>query len=121
MSGLTSIRSSSAITTVPSAMIEPTDRSMPPATITIVMPTAAMLTIAVCRAISSRLAGREKLRADERAEHDGDEHQAEQRAGALEQRSRRHAPGAPPVAAIISSCSDERRRPDAAGPAGRGA
>ena len=35
------------MTTVPSAIIEPTERSMPPETMTIVMPTAAMLTIAV--------------------------------------------------------------------------
>ena len=49
-----------------SATIEPTDRSIPPATMTIVMPSAAMQTIAVCRAISSRLAGAEELRADER-------------------------------------------------------
>ncbi len=45
-----------AITTVVSAMTDPTERSMPPATITTVMPIAAMQTIAVCRAISSRLA-----------------------------------------------------------------
>jgi hypothetical protein len=59
-SGLTSIRNSCATTTVVSAIIDPTDRSMPPATITMVIPTAAMLTIAVWRAISSRFVGAKK-------------------------------------------------------------
>ena len=50
-------RSSCAVTTVLSAMTDPTDKSIPPATITIVMPSAATHTIAVWRAMSSRLAG----------------------------------------------------------------
>ena len=57
-SGLTSRLSNSAMTTVLSAMIEPTERSMPAATMTMVMPRAAVQTIAVCRAMSSRLTGR---------------------------------------------------------------
>ena len=43
------------MTTVVNATIDPTDRSIPPATITIVMPSAAVQTMAVCLAISSRL------------------------------------------------------------------
>ncbi len=43
------------MTTVVSATIEPTDKSIPPATITMVIPSAAVQTIAVCLAMSSRL------------------------------------------------------------------
>ena len=49
-------RSSWAMTTVLRAITDPTDRSIPPATITIVMPSAATHTMAAWRAISSRLA-----------------------------------------------------------------
>jgi hypothetical protein len=41
--------------TVLNETTEPTDRSMPAEAITTVMPSAATATIAVCRAISSRL------------------------------------------------------------------
>jgi hypothetical protein len=53
--GLESARSISAVTTVLKATTDPTDRSIPPATITIVMPSEAVQTIAVWRAMSSRL------------------------------------------------------------------
>ena len=90
--------SSTAITTVVSEMTEPTERSMPPATITAVMPIAAMQTIAVWRAISSRLPGSMNCDAGERGEDQRHQHEAEQRAGAVEQRPRGHdARAAPPV------------------------
>ena len=53
--------SASATMTVVSATTDPTERSMPPETTITVMPSAAAHTIAVCRAISSRLPGRKKL------------------------------------------------------------
>ena len=49
------------MTTVVSATTEPTERSMPPDTMTIVMPSATVQTIAVCRAISSRLVPEKNL------------------------------------------------------------
>ena len=77
------------MTTVVSATIEPTDRSMPPATITIVMPSAAMQTIAVCRAISSRLPGAKKLRARRgRRRSIGHQHEAEHGTAGARQRPR---------------------------------
>ena len=48
------VRRASAITTVVSATSEPTERSMPPWTITNVMPTAATATTTVWRVIVSR-------------------------------------------------------------------
>ena len=56
MPGPASALNRTAITTVVSATTEPTDKSMPADTITIVMPSAVVQTIAVCRAMSSRLA-----------------------------------------------------------------
>ena len=50
------------MTTVASAMIAPTERSMPPETMTMVMPSAASATMAVWRRIVSRLSGSAKLR-----------------------------------------------------------
>ena len=47
-----------AVATVLNATTDPTDRSMPPATITIVIPSAATHTMTVWRATSSRLAAR---------------------------------------------------------------
>ena len=100
-------------------MIEPTDRSMPPATMIIVIPSAATQTIAVCRAISSRFAGGEELRADERAEgqrdeHEADEHPAFVRASAPRAITKRCAPDA----SINSECSvhavNRPRRPEPA-------
>ena len=84
-------RSSCAVTTVLSAMTDPTDRSIPPATITIVMPSAATHTMAVWRAMSSRLAGAEKLRADEKSEKDRDEREPGEHAGILKRACRRSA------------------------------
>ncbi len=66
-----------------SATIEPTDRSIPPATITIVMPSAATQTMAVWRAISSRFAAAKNCGTDEHAEHDGDEREPEEDAALL--------------------------------------
>ena len=86
-------------------MIEPTERSMPPATMTIVMPTAAMLTIAVWRAISSRLAGAKNCGPTSAPKMMATSDEAEERSGAIDERPRRHAPAPPLVAAIISSCS----------------
>ena len=43
------------------------------------------------------VAGLEELGADEQREHERDEHQPDERAGAIEQRSCRHARAAPPV------------------------
>jgi hypothetical protein len=61
-SGPTRARSSShATTTVASAMVDPTDRSIPPATITRVMPSAAMPTMVDCRAMVWRFAAEPKL------------------------------------------------------------
>ena len=85
------LRSSSAMTTVLSAMIEPTDRSMPPATITTVMPSAAMQTIAVCRAISSRLAGAKNCGPTSAPKMRRRATRPRERAAALEERPRRHA------------------------------
>jgi hypothetical protein len=48
-------RSIQAMTTVTSETRDPTDRSMPPATITTVIPTVAMPTTTVCRAMVTRL------------------------------------------------------------------
>ncbi len=47
--------SSMAETTVPKAMTEPTERSMPPIRMTMVMPVAAKPVIATCRSTSVRL------------------------------------------------------------------
>ena len=55
--GPAAFRSAMAMTTVLEETIEPTDRSMPAATITSVIPSAAVQTIAAWRAISSRFAG----------------------------------------------------------------
>ena len=44
-----SCRSTTAVTTVLSATTEPTDKSIPPETTTMVMPSAATHTITVCR------------------------------------------------------------------------
>ena len=54
-------RRTAAITTVASAMIAPTERSMPPDTITMVMPSAATATMVVWRKMVSRFAGSAKL------------------------------------------------------------
>src|SRR6185312_12822761 len=55
-------RSAAAMTTVASAMMAPTDRSMPPATMTMVAPSAAIATMVVWRRIVSRLSGSAKVR-----------------------------------------------------------
>ena len=105
-SGPTPARSSSAVTTVLSAMIEPTDRSMPPDTITIVIPSAATQTMAVWRAISSRLARREELRADQHAEERA--RRARGRRSTPRSSSeppRRHDAPCAPDASISSACS----------------
>jgi hypothetical protein len=48
-------RSARAHSTPVSAIVEPTERSMPPATITSVMPIAPMATITVCASTTRRL------------------------------------------------------------------
>ena len=115
--GLTSARSSSAMTTVLSAMIDPTDRSMPPATITIVMPSAADADDRRLPRHQLEVGRREELRPDQRRRRStATSTQADERSGALEQRSRRHAPRAPRSPSIISSCSDRARQPGSRAP-----
>ena len=100
-------RSSSAMTTVVSATTDPTDRSMPPDTMTIVMPSAAVQTIAGLPRDQLEVAGREELRADEHAEDDRDEREARARGPPVAGRRARavaaRGVSAAPVAAIISS------------------
>ena len=84
-------RSSSAVTTVLSATMEPTDRSIPPATITIVMPSAATQTMAVCRAISSRFAARKNCGPMSDAEDERDQGEPDEHAALVEK------PAAPPT------------------------
>ena len=93
------------MTTVVSATTEPTDRSMPPDTMTIVMPSAAVQTIAVCRAMSSRLAPLKKRGPISDTEDDRDEQQADERSRRFEQPAGAHAACSAPVASIISWCS----------------
>ena len=93
------------MTTVLSATIDPTDRSIPPAAITIVIPRAATQTITAWRAISSRLAARRNRGADEGGEQRQHEDQADERAALVEQPSRVHEEGSAPDAAMSSACS----------------
>ena len=95
-------------------MTEPTDRSMPPATITIVMPSAAMPTMAVWRAISSRLTGLKNCGPMRNAEEERDEHEASEDPGVWKPRDSQ-----PTKAALVTEAQrakvthETARAPDA--------
>ena len=94
----------------------PTDRCRR-STITTVMPSAAMQTIAVCRAISSRFAGREELRA-RRARRRRPRPASGRSACPSRSSSERvgHAAAPPPVACHHQLVLGQARRPGAAAP-----
>ncbi len=103
-SGLTSIRSNCAITTVTSAIIEPTDKIDPAGDDD---DRHADCGDADNRHLPSHeleIGGGEELRPDQHPEDDRDQYQADERSGPLDERSGRHA-AVPPVTAIIKSCS----------------
>ena len=98
-------RSSSAVTTVLSATTDPTERSMPPDTITMVMPSAATQTMTVWRAISSRLAARKNCGPMSAPNSASDEREPDEDAGLVEQAAPCGYDARAPDAAINSACS----------------
>ena len=79
------------MTTVLSAMIEPTERSMPAATMTIVMPERGRADDRGLAGDQLEVDGPEELRADEPGEDGADEEEAEEGPAAREQVARLHA------------------------------
>ena len=105
------------MTTVARAMIEPTDRSMPAATMTMVMPRAAVQTIAVWRAISSRLTGRKNCGPMSRAKTAQTKRRPSSGRPAAQEVACLHAASPVPVAAIMRRVLVPlRRRPRRAQP-----
>ena len=80
-SGLTFMRSSCAITTVLSAIIEPTDRSMPPDDDHDRHPDGGDADDRHLAGHQLEVGRREELRPDQGAENDRDQHEAEERSG----------------------------------------
>ena len=107
-----------AMTTVVSATDDPTERSIPPDTMTIVMPAAAMPTTTVCRAIVTRLMGRANVsgrsatnkRYTRRSATSGPTHEAPPLARAVARRAQLgRSRGHEPVASRSTPCSVSSR------------
>ena len=90
-------RSRTAITTVVSEMTEPTDRSMPPATMTRRHADRRHADDRRLARHQLQIAGLDELDPGEQREHERDEHQPDEGARAIQQGSCRHARAAPPV------------------------